>query len=141
MACVCSGTIFLSLGSFLGLGTLTSLGPRLCIRQWAHPGRAPLRQGVPLPVTPWQGDFFDCLRAATSWRSRETSARRAWRSMVWFGFGGVEEDLGDLTEFCDHLKALSHPPFRLYISRNMTCVSGGLCCNPSLRLKPAIAKI
>ena len=85
---VCSGIVFLGLGSLRALGALGALGSRLCIRQCEVPGKAPLRHGVPLPVTPWQGCFFVCLRAATSWRSKATSARRAWRSMVCLGNGG-----------------------------------------------------
>ena len=89
--CVCSGWIFLGLGSLRTRGGLASLGSLLCIRQWHVPGKAPLRQGVPLPVTPWQGDLrVDCSWA--SWARKDvTSARRA--SIGGVGFWKVEEGL------------------------------------------------
>src|SRR5210317_1379378 len=89
MGWVCSGMVFLGLGSLRARVTLGGLGSRECMRQYWPPARAPLRQGVPLPVTPWHGGFFEelCLRVATSWRSWVTSARRDWRSM---GLGGKE---------------------------------------------------
>src|SRR6056300_1860453 len=89
MGWVCSGMVFLGLGSLRVRATLGGLGSRECMRQYWPPARAPLRHGVPLPVTPWHGGFFEelCLRVATSWRSWVTSARRDWRSM---GLGGKE---------------------------------------------------
>lgn len=77
MQCVCSGWIFLGLGSLRTRGGLASLGPRECIRQWHVPTRAPLRHGVPLPVTPWQGCLRVWRRRANSARKEATSARRA----------------------------------------------------------------
>jgi hypothetical protein len=141
MGCVCSGWIFLGLGSLRTRGGLASLGPLECIRQWGAPGKAPLRQGVPLPVTPWQGDLRVARRVATSWRSWVTSARRASMGGEGAGFRGERSDLGGLTELCHRSKAPPHSPRGLYISCNMTCVFRGLSCNPTFCLKPAIAKI
>ena len=79
--CVCSGWIFLGLGSLRTRGVLASLGPRLCIRQWHVPGKAPLRHGVPLPVTPWQGDLRP-LWLCSWWSCRRRSATSAIRASI-----------------------------------------------------------
>jgi len=95
MGCVCSGTIFLGLGSLRTRGGLDSLGSLLCIRQYGAPTNAPLRHGVPLPVTPWQGDFLPVwLWSCWSWRrSSATSAIRA--SMLNWDIGSWRGDLGN----------------------------------------------
>jgi hypothetical protein len=90
---VCSGIVFLGLGSFLVRATLGALGSRLCIRQCEVPGKAPLRHGVPLPVTPWHGDFF-WFWSCWSWRRRSatsaTSCSRVLMVYGWFwGEGGT----------------------------------------------------
>jgi len=87
MGCVCSGMVFLGLGSLRVLGSLGALGSRLCIRQCWVPGNAPLRHGVPLPVTPWHGCFF-CFCSCWSWRRRSatsaTSCSRVVMVFRWF---------------------------------------------------------
>src|SRR5210317_1257813 len=101
MGWVCSGMVFTGLGSLRVRGALGALGSRECMRQYWAPARAPLRQGVPLPVTPWHGG----LRLVCSWwswaRKEATSATRAWISILGRFLGVGEGDLGGSTTTSD----------------------------------------
>jgi len=100
MGWVCSGTIFLGLGSLRTRGGLDSLVGLECIRQWWVPGRAPLRHGVPFPVTPWQGDFLP-VWVCSCWSWRRRSATSAIRASIWGNWGNDGRE-GHLGYVCTH---------------------------------------
>ena len=95
MGCVCSGIVLRGLGSLRVRTGLGALGSLLCIRQYGAPGIAPLRHGVPLPVTPWQGTLRVDLSCWSWARSSATSARRA--SIFAWDFQRGGSHLGRLT--------------------------------------------
>jgi len=97
---VCSGWIFLGflgfLGALGGLGGLASRSP--CILQYPVPPTARLRQGPPLPVTPWHltSSGHEGSRRPSSSRRIARNSSRIWVKSA-MGNSRGKDHLGHLT--------------------------------------------